>query len=271
MNARLGSLVPLALSLAASAPGCLAHERPEPGPNDAAVLVDAASVDAGMAGDAAPPDAWAECVWDDTSIGVRIEAVTADTARCVFTHADGASLWGVDADPVEQGIRLHFDLCPAADADCRCDVVVSHVGADLASALGPEPSVTIDLEEGTDFTGPFVAITKTPTCECVGCGCALPLYFYAASANPDAAPSVPAPLAFSLGAPVCPMRDCSFGGSYALHARADGDVEVRGAETRDLGAVHVRAVRDVEVYEPCAACAGCATPIGAWAAWVTSL
>ncbi|MFO0683711.1 MAG: hypothetical protein U0234_16755 [Sandaracinus sp.] len=275
MGSTLRSAISIALVSLPLTAGCLAHERPAPEPTaDAGSVVRdaAAPVDAGALADAPrAADAAASCVQDETSVGVRIEAVTAETSRCVFTHAEGASLWGVDPAPADHGIRIHLDLCPAADADCRCDVVVSNVGEDVASTLGPDAAVTIDLEEGSGFVGPFLSITKVPSCTCDFCGCALPTYLYAGSVRPDAAPSVPYPLVFSRGAEVCPMQDCTFAGSSALHVHSDvSDIDVRGGETRDTGVVHVRALRDVEIYAPCAACAGCDVPVGAWIAWVTS-
>lgn len=269
------------LFCAFSLAGCLAHERPEDSADAGhIVLVDTsleaydASADAFLAPDAPRPgdaDAGPACS-SDLVVSVRVEPVTADVARCVFGHAEGASLTGVDPAPSDSGIRIHLDLCPAADADCRCDVVVTNVGTDIAAALGPDANVVVDLAPGEAFfPGAFLAITKTPTCMCDGCGCSEPIYLYAANATPDFAPSVPAPMTFSTGAEVCPARDCSFGGSWMLHARGDiGELDVPGGADRDVGAVHVRSVRDIEVFEPCAACAGCDTPVGAWIAWVTS-
>ena len=44
----------------------------------------------------------------------------------------------------------------------------------------------------------------------------------------------------------------------------------RAGETRTLPGevVHVRSVRDVDIYGPCLRCATCGSPQGAWAAWV---
>lgn len=269
------------LLCAFSIAGCLAHERPEE-------LTDAGHVVFGdtwveSSDGARPPDAWlppdvdagppVACAASDLSVGVRIEPVTTDVARCMFTHVDGAFLTGVDMAPADDGIRIHFDLCPAADADCRCDVVVTNVGTDIASTLAPDSNVTIDVSPGEGFfPGAFLAITKIPTCECDGCGCSEPLYLYAANGPPDFARMVPAPMVFSQGAVVCPMTDCTFGGSWMLHARGDGgETDVPGGTQRDVGSVHVRSIRDVEVFAPCAACAACGTPVGAWIAWVSSL
>ena len=268
------------LLLCAFVAGCLAHERPGQLTDAGGTLADTSTeardvgppppmLDAALVLDAGPAPA---CTLDETSVGVRIEPVTAEVARCAFTHADGATLMGIDGAPADDGIRVHLDLCPLADADCRCDVVVSHVGTDVASDLGPVDGVVIDLAQGEGFfPGAYLSITKVPTCECNGCGCSEPLYLYAASAPPDFAQHVPAPMTFSNGPTVCPMADCTFGGSSMLHAVGDaGEADIPGGEQRDIGPVHVRTVRDVEVFAPCAACAGCGTPTGAWIAWISS-
>ena len=266
------ALVPLALT------GCLAHERPDSA-DAGAVGVDAsnAASDASLvvvhdtSSDGFGFDAGA-CAPSDLSIGIRVEPITMDAARCMTSHVAGASLTGIATAPADDGIRLHFDFCPNADADCRCDVVVTNVGTDIASTLSPNTNVTIDLQPGEGFfPGAFLSITKIPTCQCDGCGCSEPLYLYAANAPPDFARAVPVPMTFSRGALVCAPSDCTFGGTWRLHARGDaGEADVAGGTTRDLGSVHVRSVRDVEVFGPCAACAGCDTPIGAWVAWVSS-
>ena len=62
---------------------------------------------------------------------VRVEPVTRETMRCFVGHAEGVAVLGVDAAPDDFGIRIHADLCPDADADCRCDFVVANVGIGL--------------------------------------------------------------------------------------------------------------------------------------------
>jgi hypothetical protein len=251
--------------------GCLAHERPDA--LDAAVLADASSAADGAPDAFVPVDldaGPAVCAPSELAVAIRVEPVTSEIERCTFAHWERAALTGVDAAPDDDGIRIHFDLCPAADADCRCDVVVTNVGVDVASTLHPDPNVTIDIAEGEGFApGPFVAITKVPTCECAGCGCGEPLYLYAATGPADFAAHVPAPMTFSRGDAVCPASLCAFGGTWMLHAAGDlGASDVPGGTTRDVGAVRVRSVRDVEVWEPCAACATCGTAVGAWIAWI---
>lgn len=271
------------LVCAFSLAGCLVHERPEDVADAGRALVDTSLeardaplllLDVASPRDALTPLGDADvCALDETSVAVRIEPVTLDVARCMVTHADGAMLTGVDAAPADDGIRIHFDLCPTADADCRCDVIVANVGIDIAATLAPSYPVTLDVAPGEGFfPGAYVAITKVPTCECDGCGCGEPLYLYAANTAPDFAAHVPAPMTFSNGPTVCPMSDCTFGGSSLLHARGDaGESDVPGGTQRELGSIHVRAIRNVEVFSPCAACAGCGTPIGAWIAWVSGV
>jgi hypothetical protein len=260
----------LALSLLAS--GCLVHERPD---DDASAVTDAAiAVDAALAVDgsiATAPDAADLCARSEVSVGVRVEPVTTDAARCMVTHVDGATLIGVDAAPSDDGLRFHFDFCPNADADCRCDVVVTHVGSDIASTLGPASGLTVALSTSPGFFPlAYLSITKVPTCQCDACPCSEPLYFYAASGPPTSARDVPAPMAFSEGAIVCP-DNCSPGGSWMLHARSDtGETDVPGGAQREIGSIHVRSVHDVQVFGPCADCAFCGTHVGAWAAWVSS-
>jgi len=259
--------------------GCLAHERPEDAVDGGHTVFVDTSLEARDVSVVHPLDA---SVWIDggsptstldmRSVGVRVVPVGTDAALCAVTHVEGASLLGIDASPADDGITLHLDFCPTADNLCRCDVVVTNVGQDIAATLGPATNLTIDLSAGEGFhPGAFLAITKIPSCECNGCGCSEPLYLYAASLAPDVAPTPPAPMTFSQGAAVCPVGDCSFGGSWMLHARGDaGEADVPGGTDHDIGSVHVRSVRDIEVFAPCAACAECDSPIGAWVAWVSS-
>lgn len=261
---RLNS-APLLFVLVLAAPGCLAHERPGP------ILLDAAPL--GRDGGLVPPvadAASATCTLDETSIAIEMVPVTLDVARCDVTHAENVTLSGVDPDPATNGVRVHFDLCPAADADCRCDVVVSGIGTDVAAMLGPEPSVVVDLATGSGFVpGAFLAITKPGDCACAGCGCAEPLYLYAGNVSPEAAPLVPASVVFSRGAAGCPNVDCTYAGSWLLHARALGiELDVPGGATRTLGPVLVRSLRDVEIFAPCRRCDTCDQPLGAFVAWV---
>lgn len=263
--------------------GCLSHSRGD----DAGLVADTRdTVDASepaadvrsppdtgdRGGDAfAQHDAPSTCGPDETWIGVRVEAITADTARCDARYIEAAALTGVSAEPAEDGIRLHFDYCPDADADCRCDVIVTHVGTDVAAEVQAQYPVDVDLAPGESaaFPNGFVSIRKQPACACDGCPCSLPLHFYAASAMPGAERSLLPDFSFGQGAEICPAVGCDFGGTTALSVTTEvGPTDVRRGETVSLGATRVRSVHDVEILAPCAACAGCASPYGSWAAWV---
>lgn len=270
----------LALGLMPFASACLSHERGDDAgtPADARTASDAfAAADAPapdgavIAPDAATrPDAFvAECSPDPRWVTVRVEPITADASRCDVFHVEGADLRGAEPEPGEDGIRLHFDFCPTADGDCRCDVVVGRVGVDVAAELAPLYPVDVDLSPGEDpMSMPHLSVRKSPTCACDACGCSLPLYFYAASAFPRGAPALPPGLAFDEGPALCPAESCTYGGSMRLHALTDaGEADLGGGETIALGATLVRSVRDVEILAPCAACAGCSSPYGAFVAW----
>ncbi len=247
--------------------GCLTHERTDPA--DAGTVADASAPDAAPDDAARTVDAAQTCGPDERWVAVRVEPVTAEVANCDATHVEGADLREIVAVPEEDGIRLRFDFCPTADADCRCDVVLTNVGADVASQLAPLYPVDVDLRAGDQpMAGPYLSVRKTPMCECLGCGCSLPLYLHAASAMPSAAEALPPGMSLSEGAAVCPAEACSFGGSSWLHVTTEGaQSDVHGGETQDLGGTRDRSVRDVEILAPCAACAGCASPYGAWIAW----
>jgi hypothetical protein len=148
---------------------------------------------------------------------------------------------------------------------------VTNVGTDIAGTLGPATGLSVALQAGMGFfPSAYLSITKIPTCQCDGCGCSEPLYLYAANGPPASARDVPAPMTFTEGALVCP-DGCAPGGSWMLHARGDaGEMDVPGGAQRDIGSVHARSVHDVQVVDPCAACAFCGMHVGAWIAWVDS-
>jgi hypothetical protein len=266
--------LPLVFAGSLSLAGCLSHERSDPA--DAGALGDAPSLpDAATAPDAASVDAAARtdaprsCGPDDRWVTVRVEPVTSEVANCAPTRIEGADLRAITPVPEEDGIRLHFDFCPTADADCRCDVVLTNVGSDVAAQLAPLYPVDVEVHAGEEpMSMPYLSVRKTPMCECEGCGCSLPLYLHAGSSMPSAAAALPPGMSFSVGASVCAAEDCLFGGSSDLHVTTEGgEGDVHGGETQDLGGTRVRSVRDVEILAPCAACAGCASPYGAWIAW----
>jgi hypothetical protein len=275
MRPTSSSIWALTITLGISSPGCLSHERDDAGTDaassDAAPSADAASADAVVSPDAPRLDAGPRaCGPDDRWVEVRVEPITLDVARCDVTHVMDATLIAVEPAPDVDGVRVRFDFCPAADADCRCDVILTNVGTDVASELTPLSSVTVDLHAGADpMSGPYLVVQKVPSCECLGCGCALPLHLYAGSGLPGSTPGLRDAVALSLGDELCPATDCTFGGSRRLLAMSQGvAAQIPGGATADLGATRVRSVRDLEVLAPCAACAGCGQPYGAWIAWV---
>ena len=68
---------------------------------------------------------------------VRFEPLGTD--RCEGEALRGVLSASPEAAPEIDGLRLALDLCPDADADCRCVLHVGGVGADLASRLWLQP------------------------------------------------------------------------------------------------------------------------------------
>jgi hypothetical protein len=253
-----------------STAGCYCSHERGPGETDAAdapILPDAPSPD-GPSPDAPSLDAPGPDVdrcASEVSIAVRVEPVTADPTFCEGTRFEGVMVLGVEPAPADEGIRIHADFCPARGADCRCDVVVSNVGADLADL------VLMPREGNTFEIAPTVlAVTTTPTCECLGCPCSFALVFAASSGLL----TVPGPagtgeLALSTGAETCAAPSACESAAWRLHGSSLGiETDVPAGEDRDLGVVHLRSLRDVDLFAPCAACATCGSPEGSWAAWV---
>jgi hypothetical protein len=252
------------LALCALLGGCyLSHAR-EARP-DGGALADAgdSGVDARIMPDATTPLDGGSCSRGG-GVVVRVEAITADVARCAVSHAEGVQVLGVERAPADDGIRIHADLCPGMDADCRCDVVIANVGVDLADlVLMPSAGNTLDLAPN------YVSIAQTPTCECLGCPCGMELVFEAADALIEPSPHPSTELVFSAGALVCPEPAACVSATWALHAASMGvESDVPAGEQRDLGIVHVRSVRDVDIFGPCAACATCGSRRASWVAWV---
>jgi hypothetical protein len=249
--------------IAILASGCYLHHESTDVPvrRDAGhAVIDAGHVVEVDAGHVVEVDAGGSC---DTSgaIAVRVEPITMDRERCDPRHVEGALITGVDATP--NGIRIHADYCPGTDADCRCDLVVTGVGSDLTDAITPATdSVSIDWAET------FISIQAMPRCRCDGCACSLWLVFYAASTLLTPLPFAPPELTFAPGAEICPApMDCE-SPKWLLRATTPSETfdVVRGADVVS-GAIHVRSVRDVDLFAPCADCALCGTPQGGWVTW----
>ena len=217
--------------------------------------------DGGAPTDAARVDA-STCPGSTLGVEVRVEPITSLPGRCDGSHAEGVGVYGVEPAPADDGIRIHADYCPDADDDCRCDLVVANVGTDLAAAmLIPAGGLTLDV-------GPTsLRVTTVPTCECLGCPCSYALVLDAADALLSAAP---AELELSQGGLVCPEPAPCTSATWRLRAASAGDVvEIPVGEDRDVaGIVHVRSVRDVDVYGPCAACGTCGELRSSWVAWI---
>ncbi len=271
-------LLAIASLALAMLPGCwAAHEALGPAPLavDASFVRDAGSLPPREDAGAPPPDtgtdAFADpgpCGLDAPMIAVRIEPVTLDADRCRVTHVDLITVSGIEAAP-EDGIRIHADFCPSADADCRCDLVVTHVGSDLAErfAFDPFSTLSLDVQPGEDEIGAvFVSVRQAPRCRCDGCACSLSFAFYAATAPPDLAPALPPELTFGIGAEVCPNDGC-VSGAWLLRTPWGTDL-AQGMETGE-GPIHVRSARNVDIVAACAACAGCGSPRASWVAWVS--
>jgi hypothetical protein len=217
-------------------------------------------------GGAPPPDApFAACLAPSASrAAVTVEAMGADATACALPmHVESAALTHIEREPRVNGIRIRADLCPDADADCECDIVVAAIGSDAARGAGSSSLVTIDLDAS------HVSITTAPTCTCAGCPCGHSLVFYAADADPESARAIPPDVAFGVGDRVCPSDGDCMPGSWRLRVRTEaGAVEVDQGIDRVLGAVTIRGLRDVDVYNPCGRCAICGSHRGSWAAWV---
>lgn len=247
--------------------GCYAsHLREDESGPDGGVFADAGDSgvrDASFSRDAIAPLDSGSCAGGG-GVVVRVEAITDDPMRCAPSHAEGVQVLGVEAAPGDDGIRIHADLCPGADADCRCDFVVANVGVDLVEMiLMPAAGNTFDI-------GPnYLAVGQVPTCECLGCPCAMALVLEAADSLIESPGRFGSEFALSPGPVVCPAPSACVSGTWMLHAQAFGveaDIPQGGQEA--LGIVNVRSVRDVDVFGPCAACATCGSNRASWVAWV---
>lgn len=76
---------------------------------------------------------------------------------------------GIDADPSEDGIRVHLDAC---DGSCPFDLVVGHVGDALAQIGGGEVGAPGTLD--TDGSS-YAALNVVDARRCAGCGGTLDL------------------------------------------------------------------------------------------------
>lgn len=265
MHHRDSSVSIIALALFFS--GCYASYLHEPdGTFDGGTLRDGsvdAPRDAPIGIDAPRPEDAGTCP-GYTGVVVRVEPVTADVMRCTVAHAEGVQVLGVDAAPADYGVRIHTDLCPGADADCRCDFVVGNVGVGLADLLlMPAAGNTFDV----GFN--YLAVRQVPTCECLGCPCAMSLVLEAADGLLESAGAFSSEFTLSAGAQICPEPAACVSATWALHAQALGtETDIPAGEQRELGIVHVQSVRDVDIFGPCAACATCGSPQASWVAWV---
>jgi hypothetical protein len=222
-----------------------------PRPDAPVPLPDVPAVDGGLC-TAAPP------------LTVTIQPVTLDAARCELTHAEGVAVYGVEPSLWSNGLRIHADLCPDADADCRCDYVLSNVGTDLVDrVLIPREGLILDV-------GPnYFFLSQLPTCECLGCPCATALVIHAASGFFEHPSLVPAELGLSRGAELCAAPSACETGSWALHGNFQGiEGDAWPGSDAELGILHLRDVSEVQVFGPCAACATCGQLTASWIAWV---
>ncbi|UJR82059.1 Hypothetical protein I5071_41240 [Sandaracinus amylolyticus] len=95
-------------------------------PQDTSMAVDASTVDAGPS-----------CAASEARVSVVREPLGTD--RCEGEALRGVLSASPEAAPEIDGLRLALDLCPDADADCRCVLHVGGVGADLASRIWLQP------------------------------------------------------------------------------------------------------------------------------------
>jgi len=241
-------------------------------PFDGAVLAhDAggAGADAGLGSDAgAGADAGGPLpgTCELTRDGIDVELIPVSTAvLCAYGHHEGAVISSVSAEPATDGLRLRADFCPDADADCRCDIVITGAGRlDVARLPFPRAALTIDVDHQ------HLVVRKAPTCRCDGCGCDMFLAFVASHEDPDTARDLPPEISFARGSVICPTTGgCDRTDSYGLRVRTLGfDVELAEGAEETLGPVVVRSVRDAVGWDTCAACADCGAVRGSFVAWV---
>lgn len=157
------------------------------------------------------PDAWREAPRDGGvppegeschrsgggPLTVRVEAITTiRPERCTYGAIDGR-LYAVE--PAGDGVRLSVDLCPLADDDCRCAIVVGAIGADLADRV----IAPMNVRGRVDPQLVFLEQSDTPCDACVDCWCPAPVALYAADGHPDAPPAIPSAVSFATGEEVC--------------------------------------------------------------------
>ncbi len=273
MRARPTSAQTLSACLVAvlALPGCyLAHGLGGGAPRDSGVVaIDGPlAPDAFVARDASPPmpDVASTCAPRGPGVAVRVEPVTTETSVCLANHVEGMRVDGIEPAPDDLGVRIHADFCPGRDLDCRCDIVISNIGADVAPTELLLTELTLDLNPGTGL-GTFISITQMPRCRCDGCTCSLELVLYAGDLEPTSAPFMPRELSFARGTELCPDLGC-ISGTWALAVGPpESDIELREGDTATSGVIHVRSVRDLDIFGPCAACGMCGTLHGGWVAW----
>lgn len=205
------------------------------------------------------------CELGTIRLWVRVEQI--GRTSCAASHVEGLRIAGIDAEPAENGLRIHADYCPDADADCRCDLVVSNVGVDVVTGLG-----IVGVRATLDVSDSHLSVHGLDgRCDCPSCGCDTSAFFYAADASPDDAPDRPARTVFSSGAVVC--ASATRCGSIDVHYLDVGvdDVgqPVREGDTVMLDGVSIRSIR--APYTTCD-CPGCRPGASAaWAAWTRPL
>ncbi len=219
--------------------------------------------DAGPGPDAGPSDP-GSC--EPTRDGVEIDLVPASSATlCAYGHHEGVVIMDATREPASNGIRLRADLCPDADRDCRCDIVVANTGPiDVARLPFPRASLTIDVDRA------HVVVRKSPTCRCDACGCDMFLAFAAAHEDPDTARDLPPEISFARGSVACPTASvCARTDTFRLRVRTVGfDVELDEGTEQTLGPVVVKNVADAVGFDTCAACAACGAVRGSFLAWI---
>lgn len=229
-----------------------------------------AAVDLGPAGDGGHVDSGgggASCGGGLGAIRVRMEVLTTTPEVCNALGFD-AMLMGVEPVPLEDGVRLHLDACPLADAECRCDIIIRGIGVDLASLAAFAPT-DVHVRHGAGS----VLVERTALCRCIGCECALPLLLYAADGYPNAASNPPTGIAFASLAETCtspePGGCASSRHPISMQWRDYSTTELARAdegETAPLGTsgAVLRAIRTTNISCGSEPAPG---PNAAWVAW----
>lgn len=142
------------------------------------------------------------------SDAIAIEVLTLGTRACAPGVHSGSSLYGVH--PLHDGLQLDVDLCPDADEDCRCSLLVHGISPSAHEEMVRVSSgVTVTIGETAVAIEVPAACTPEVEHECVS-----PLVFAAMDGSLESPPIDPEALDVAWGASVCsgptdPSTECT--------------------------------------------------------------